>query len=95
VQHSIVPCEVAVARPDGSGHRVLKDLLCPYAVAGWSPDGRKILVMYDVSGLHFTMSAVSVDAPFDIEPIVVRVRVNHGRSWPGRGDVSWQPVPDR
>ncbi len=33
------------------------------------------------------MSAVSVDAPFDIEPIVVRVRVNHGRSWPGRGDV--------
>jgi hypothetical protein len=36
---------------------------------------------------------VSVDAPFEVLPIVVRVRVNHPRSWPGRGDVSWQPRP--
>jgi len=88
---TIDPCWAVVARPDGSDRRVPKDLLCPYAVAGWSPDGRKVIVMQDVSGLHFTMSAVSVDAPFEVVPIVVRVRVNHPRSWPRRGDVSWQP----
>jgi Tol biopolymer transport system component len=86
-------CEVVVARPDGSSRRVLKDLLCPYAVAGWSPDGRQIIVMQDIDGSHFTMNAVSVDAPYDIVPIVVQVRVNHGRSWPGYGDVSWQSRP--
>ncbi len=85
-------CVVDVARPDGSDRRELRGLLCPYAVAGWSPDGRKVIVMQDISGLHFTMLAVSVDAPFDIVPIVVQVRVNHGRSWPGHGDVSWQPT---
>ena len=49
--------------------------------------------MYDVSGRDFTMFAVSVRAPFTMVPVVERVRVNHGRSWPGRGDVSWQPRP--
>ena len=88
-------CAVIVARPDGSDPRVLPNPegFCSYAVAAWSPDGRKLLVMRDVSGLHFTMYAVSVDSPFETVPVVQHVRVNHGRSWPRRGDVSWQPRP--
>jgi hypothetical protein len=81
---TVDPCRVVVSRPDGSDRCVPKDLLCPYAVAGWSPDGRKVIVMQDVSGFHFRMSAVSVDAPFEVVPIVVRVRVNHPRSAPPR-----------
>jgi hypothetical protein len=81
---------LVVARPDGSDRRVLH-VGCSYAVAAWSPDGRKLLVMKDVSGFHFAMLAVSVDAPYETVPIVGGVRVNHPRSWPGHGDVSWQP----
>jgi len=36
--------------------------------------------------------AFSVNAPFTATPIVVGVRVNNPRSWPGYGDVSWQHV---
>ena len=90
-------CGFVVARPDGSDRRVLHlsrvTGYCPYAMATWSPDGRKLLVMFDVSGFHFTMYAVSVYAPFETVTVVGRVGVNHGRSWPGRGDVSWQPRP--
>ena len=50
-------------------------------------------VMFDVSGYHFTMVAVSVDAPFEVATVVEHVRVNNPRSWPGRYDVSWQPRP--
>ena len=89
-------CGVVVERPDGSGRRALQvgpvgQTVCPYAVAAWSPDGRRLLVMFDVSGINFTMVAVSVNAPFENVPVVENVRVNHPRSWPGRGDVSWQP----
>ena len=55
--------------------------------------GAKIVAMED--GLHFAMIARSVTAPFEATPVVVRVRVNHARSWPGYGDVSWQPAPRR
>ena len=61
-----------------------------YAVAAWSPDGQTLLVMRDISGFHFTMLAVPVDAPSEAVPVAVAVRVNHPRSWPGNGDVSWQ-----
>jgi Tol biopolymer transport system component len=88
-------CEVVVSRRDGSGKRVVDDFPCGYAIAGWSPDGRTLLVMKDMDGLHFAMIAVSVDAPFDARPVVVGVRVNHARSWPGYGDVSWQPARRR
>lgn len=89
-------CVVIVERPDGSGRRALQvgpagQTICPYAVAAWSPDGRRLLVMFDTSGRNFTMIAVAVNAPFKQVPIVEGVRVNHARSWPGRGDVSWQP----
>ena len=49
--------------------------------------------MFDVSGKHFTMVAMSVSAAFKKVRVVEFVRVNHGNSWPGRGDVSWQPRP--
>jgi WD40-like Beta Propeller Repeat len=89
------PCGVVVERPDGSQRRNL-DAGCTYgfyAVAAWSPDGRKLLLMRDVSGLDFTMFAVSVDAPFKSVPVVERVRVPNAHTWPGRFDVSWQPRP--
>ena len=85
-------CALTLERPDGSDRRTLDYLGCPYAIAGWSPDGRKLLVMYDVSGLHFTMDAVPVGSPDEDVRIATGVRVNHPRSWPGNGDVSWQPV---
>ena len=48
--------------------------------------------MRDVGG-GFTMRAVSVDAPFVWTTVVDYVVVNNARSWPGYGDVSWQPIP--
>lgn len=91
-------CGVVVERPDGSGRRVLDirpvgHTSCPYAVAAWSPDGRRLLLMFDVSGLDFTMVSVSVTAPFEQVPVVEMVRVKNARTWPGRFDVSWQPRP--
>ena len=89
---------IVVSRPDGSNRRVIKFYLpdiygVPYAIAGWSPDGRKLLVMKDDGG--FNIRAVSVDAPFTARLIAVHVPVNTARSWPGYGDVSWQPIPRR
>lgn len=91
-------CSVLVERPDGSGGRVVPvarrtPSRCPYSFAAWSPDGRRLLLMYDVTGRDFTMFAVPISVPFKRVSVVERVRVNHGRSWPGRGDVSWQPRP--
>jgi hypothetical protein len=84
------PDGTIVSRPDGSDQRVIKGSY--YASGGWSPDGRKLLFMQDVGG-GFTMSAVSVDAPFTAPTVVPYTRVNNARSWPGYGDVSWQPAP--
>jgi hypothetical protein len=91
----LVNCEIVVSRRNGPGKRVIPDYPCGYAIAAWSPDETKLLVMKDVSGFHFTMVAVSVNPPFPATPVVVRVRVNHSRSWPRYGDVSWQPIPKR
>jgi Tol biopolymer transport system component len=82
---------VVVSRLDGSEPRDLGvESLGTYALAAWSPDGHTLLVMRDVSGFHFTMLAVPVDAPSEAVPVGVAVRVNHPRSWPGHGDVSWR-----
>ena len=85
-----VSCGLIVERRDGSDSRVV-DRRAGLWVATWSPDGRKILLMDDVDGVHFAMHAVSVDAPFDSVTVVEGVRVNGPRGWPGRNDVSWQP----
>ena len=84
-------CHIVVARADSSAAHVIALGYCPYALPTWSPDGRQILLMEDVSGLDFTMHAIAVDSPFEAT-IVSTVRTNGARSWPGWGDVSWQPV---
>ncbi len=88
--------DVVVSRRDGSGERVIPDVPCSYETAGWSPDSRSLLLMSDIDGIHFTMTAVPVNAPAKATPVVVGVEVNHARFshvgwWPGHGDVSWQP----
>jgi WD40-like Beta Propeller Repeat len=83
--------EIVVANVDGSEARTVYPNSL-YSIAAWSPDSRRLLVMEDVSGIDFAIHAVSVDSPFDVVTIVSKVRVNSGRSFPGRGDVAWQPV---
>jgi WD40 repeat protein len=86
-------CLVFVSRRDGTGRRLVDDSPCSYATAGWSPDSQKLLVMKDMDGQHFAMVVVPVNAPAERRGIVTGVQVNHARSWPGYGDVSWQPKP--
>jgi hypothetical protein len=83
---------IIVARSDGSEPVSVTELESFYAIAAWSPDGRHFLLTQDVSGGHFTMYAVSLDRPGDLVPLAPSIPVNGARSWPGRGDVSWQPV---
>jgi Tol biopolymer transport system component len=86
-------CQIVIAKPDGTTlHVIPLDSNCGYALPAWSPDGRQILLMQDVSGIHFTMQAFEVDSPSAMVTIVSSVRTNGARSWPGWGDVSWQPV---
>jgi len=85
------PCQLVVARPDGTDVHVIPLGYCPYAIAAWSPDSTTVLLMEDVSGMDFTMHEVAIDS--GVQSVVVStVRTNGARSWPGKGDVSWQPV---
>ncbi len=84
-------CQMVITKPDGTAAHVIPLSFCPYAIAAWSPDGRQVILMEDVSGLDFTMHAIGVDSPSQVT-VVFTVRTNGARSWPGRGDVSWQPV---
>lgn len=84
-------CQIVVTRPDGSAAHVFRLSYCPYAIAAWSPDERQVLLMEDVSGRDFTIQAIGVDSASQAT-VVSMVRTNGARSWPGRGDVSWQPV---
>lgn len=84
-------CQLVVARPNGTDVHVIPLGYCPYAIAAWSPDSTRILLMEDVSGMDFTMHEVAIDR--GVQSVVVStVSTNGGRSWPGWGDVSWQPV---
>jgi len=84
-------CQIVVARPDGTAAHVIPLSFCPFAMPAWSPDGRQVLLLEDVSGRDFTMHAIGVDSPLEVT-IVSMVRTNGPRSWPGWGDVTWQPV---
>jgi WD40-like Beta Propeller Repeat len=86
-------CLLNVKTTDGTTETIRLPF-CPYALAAWSPDGKKVLVMEDVSGRHFTMHAVAVDAPYDIATLASRIPINGLDSWPGRGDVAWQSAFD-
>ena len=82
---------IVVAHPDGTFAHIIPLTYSPYSIAAWSPDGRQVLLMEDVSGHDFTMHAIAVDSDFKAT-IVSTVRTNGARSWPGSADVSWQPV---
>lgn len=84
-------CQLVVSRPDGTAARVIPLSFCPFAMPAWSPDGHQVLLLEDVSGTDFTMHAIGVDSPLEVT-IVSMVRTNGARSWPGWGDVTWQPV---
>jgi hypothetical protein len=84
-------CQLEVARPDGTDVHAIPLGYCPYAIAPWSPDSTRILLMQDVSGMDFTMHEVAIDSGLQ-SVVVSTVRTNGARSWPGWGDVSWQPV---
>lgn len=84
-------CVMSIANTDGSERREISRGPCFYAFAGWSPDGRYVLAMTDTGAVDAQMWAVSVIEPFE-EILLISVRVNSHRSWPGFGDVSWQPV---
>jgi Tol biopolymer transport system component len=81
---------IVVSRADGSDARTVAT--GSYAFGGWSPDGRRILHMQDISGIDFALRATTVESPFETVTIVPSVRINNSRSFPGLGDVSWQPV---
>ncbi len=96
---------LVVTKPDGSGARILVsphqfsvignypepfDLL-PYAVPAWSADGRYVVAMLDV-GEAFSLLEISVQSPVETVVLASNVGVNGASRWPGRGDVSWQPV---
>jgi Tol biopolymer transport system component len=85
---------IVVSRPDGTTWSVIPYALGGYAIAGWSPDGRKLLLATQVGVVDFQLRAVSVDPPFVSQKVVARIRVLGTRAAPpGYGDVSWQPVP--
>ena len=85
-------CSLNIARPDGTAPYVIPVGMCAYAIAAWSPDGRNVLLMEDVSGHDFMMHVIAVDSPFERTTVQPSVRTNGARSWPGWGDVSWQAV---
>jgi len=88
------PDGTIVSRPDGSDQRVIQDDYA-HTIAGWSPDGRKLLLVDDYRGAWFRIRTVSVDPPFASETVVDSLPDNGTRSQlPGYNDVSWQPIPD-
>jgi hypothetical protein len=93
VSRSAVDCQITIANRDGTGAHAISPSpgFCPYAIPAWSPDGRQILVMQDIGGA-VAMDSIPVDDPVDMATVVSNVAVNGERSWPGRGDVSWQPL---
>ena len=79
---------------DGSSdERLLRSDACNYSMAAWSPDGTQILLLSD-GGRHANVGLLAaaggtMRAGSDY---LGSVPVNGARSWPGRGDVSWQSV---
>ena len=84
-------CQIVVSRPGGTAAHAIALADCGYAIAAWSPDGRQVLLLQEVSSADFALQAIGVDSTSDVT-IVSTVRTNGARSEPGRGDVSWQPV---
>jgi hypothetical protein len=83
---------VVVGPPDGSADREVSRS-CGYSIAAWSPDGSKLLVLSD-GGRNASMAVVSVTEPRPLqhEYMAPFIPVNGARSFPGQGDISWQPT---
>lgn len=62
---------------------------CPYSLGPWSPDGRQLLLSYDIG--DFALTLVSVDQP-ERQTQIAAAGTNGARSWPGRFDISWQSI---
>jgi hypothetical protein len=84
-------CGVIVTRLDGSDARLVKPN-CPSSVVAWSPDGEWLVVTSDASAFSFDLKVIRIESGAEPIVLVSSVRVNGTRSFPGRGDVSWQPV---
>ena len=94
---------LVVSRRDGSRARVIDTKTCRYYAAGWSSDSRTLLVWYDLDGFHVAIIAVPIHRPAKARTVVAGIRINapggpeqggqHPESYPGYGDVSWQPRP--
>ena len=82
---------VVVADPDGSDVQVVSPD-AGYALATWSPDGRYLLHMRDISGRNWDLISTAATAPFAELTVVHAIPTTSARLWPGRDDVSWQPV---
>jgi Tol biopolymer transport system component len=86
-------CEVEVWTAGGPA-RTLDVGFCPYSIAAWSPDGKRLILMESVPRQGFTIHAVTIDDPSGDQVIASTVPTNSPGSLPGRGDVAWQPVFD-
>ena len=81
---------LVVGPPDGSANRPVSRN-CGYSIAAWSPDSTKILVLSD-GGRSASLAVVSVTEAMSLEQhyLAPAIPVNGVRSFPGRGDISWQ-----
>ncbi|MGZ8822153.1 MAG: hypothetical protein ACXWX1_12630 [Aeromicrobium sp.] len=78
-----------VTRADGSDPRVIGPQSF-YSIATWSPDGSRVLAMEDSTAVMIV--AISVEEPYERIVMAPSITINGFRSYPGRGDVSWQPT---
>ena len=81
---------IVVADRDGSDAEVITS--GAYGLGSWSPDGRSLLSMQDISGHSWDLLSTSVVAPNTTVVVAHDIPTSSGRSWPARGDVSWQAV---
>jgi len=81
---------LVIERSDGSDRRVVSERDA-YGFGGWSPDGRQLLQMVDISGSGWDL--VSVAATGANDTVVARqIDTGSARNFPDLGDVSWQAV---
>jgi hypothetical protein len=87
-------CTIVLTATERVEPREIRAVGCPYALATWAPDSSGILYMDDVSGRDYALRMAFVDPARHEVTLDPRVLVDNSGtgSWPGNGDVSWQPV---
>ena len=81
---------LVVTDADGLDPRVIAERSLFYSIAAWSPDSQYVLAMEDSSAVMLV--AVSVAEPHERLVLAPSIAINGFRSYPGLGDVSWQPT---